>query len=244
MAPFADDAPFALSRATLTDLTELTSLEYDCFPPFVRKIFLGCHSRDELPKIEEVYAEKMRDDRHDIWIKAMDRESGKIIAASNWKIHVNGNSDGGIGDHPPPWLKGEEFEQSKQICEQMEEVRRRCMPGPFVRMWFAFIRLSTSIVMLELLVDVTTDLHICFTHADYRRRGAGGMMLQWGCDLADQLGLPAWIEASDEGNFLYKAFGFYDFEKIEGELGGTNMKRDARVELAVGGKPKSGRNVS
>jgi hypothetical protein len=62
------------------------------------------------------------------------------------------------------------------------------------------------------------------------------MMLQWGCNLADQLGLPAWVEASDEGNLLYKAFGFYDFEKIEGELGGWNMKRDAKIELAAGGK--------
>lgn len=232
-------APFTLSRATIADLSELTSIEYDCFPPFVRKIFLGCHTRAELPKIQEIYAEKMRSDRHDIWIKAVDRETGKIIAASNWKIHVNGKSDGGIGDHPPPWLEGDEFEKSKQICEQMEEVRRRSMPGPFVRMCCDITRLIYSYLAVISHINVRPDLHICFTHSDYRRRGAGGLMLQWGCDLADQLGLPAWIEASEEGNLLYKAFGFYDFEKIEGELGGTNMIRDAKVELAVGGKPSA-----
>lgn len=63
-------------------------------------------------------------------------------------------------------------------------------------------------------------------------------MMQWGIDVADALGLPAWIEASEEGNFLYKAFGFYDFEKITtGELaGGVFMKRDARGTIIRGGK--------
>jgi hypothetical protein len=63
------------------------------------------------------------------------------------------------------------------------------------------------------------------------------MMLQWGCNLADQLGVPAWVEASEEGNYLYKAFGFYDFEKIVGELEGTYMKRDPKLEIAQGGRP-------
>jgi hypothetical protein len=61
-------------------------------------------------------------------------------------------------------------------------------------------------------------------------------MLKWGCDLMDLLQLPGWIEASDEGNFLYKAYGFYDFEKIEGDLGGTNMKRDPKPSVCEGGK--------
>lgn len=63
-------------------------------------------------------------------------------------------------------------------------------------------------------------------------------MMQWGCDLADQLFLPGWIEASEEGNYLYKRFGFYDFEKIQGDLGGMNMKRDAKQTPVLGGKPK------
>lgn len=81
------------------------------------------------------------------------------------------------------------------------------------------------------------DLHICFTSNDYRRRGAGGMMMKWGCDLADLLGIPGWIEASPEGNFLYKTYGFYDYEKIEGEMaGGTNMRRDPKPLAFAGGK--------
>lgn len=63
------------------------------------------------------------------------------------------------------------------------------------------------------------------------------MMLRWGCEVADLLGLAGWIEASEEGNFLYKTHGFYDYSRVEGELeGGVNMKRDARPWAVVGGK--------
>lgn len=62
------------------------------------------------------------------------------------------------------------------------------------------------------------------------------MMLKWGCDVADLLRLAGWIEASEEGNFLYKVHGFYDHSKIEGELPGVNMKRDAKPWAIQGGK--------
>ena len=65
------------------------------------------------------------------------------------------------------------------------------------------------------------------------------MMMKWGCDVADALCLPAWIEASPEGNLLYKTFGFYDYEVIEtGDLaGGVNMKREPLVTSFKGGRP-------
>lgn len=64
-------------------------------------------------------------------------------------------------------------------------------------------------------------------------------MIQWGCDLADQLFLPGYIEASKEGNFLYKTFGFYDFGRISHDMpDGMTMKRDARTAPIVGGKEK------
>ena len=67
-------------------------------------------------------------------------------------------------------------------------------------------------------------------------------MMQWGCDLADQLFIPGWIEASEEGNFLYKAFGFYDFAKLPGDA--TFMKRDARTKPIVGGKSNVDKSLS
>ncbi|KAK5171300.1 uncharacterized protein LTR77_004444 [Saxophila tyrrhenica] len=214
MAQTPNQDPFVLTRVSVSDLPEMLALQYDCFPPFIRQIFMGCNTEVDIPKIQEVYAEQIRTDPNDIWLKVVDRESAKIIAASNWKVYVNGITNGGVGDRPPPWLEREQFELSERYCKEVKEYRAKAFSGPFIH------------------------LHICFTHPEYRRRGAGGLMLQWGCDVADKLGLPGWIEASKEGNFLYKAFGFYDYETIESDLDVTNMKRDAKVELAVGGKSK------
>jgi hypothetical protein len=92
------------------------------------------------------------------------------------------------------------------------------------------------ILSVMLLTNAYTDLHICFTDDKYRRRGAGGLMMKWGCDLADQLFLPGYIEASKEGNFLYKTFGFYEFQELDGELEAMTMKRDVRKTPIEGGR--------
>ncbi|KAK1762837.1 hypothetical protein QBC33DRAFT_255764 [Phialemonium atrogriseum] len=203
---------FALSRASVSDLPEISRLQYKCFPQFIREIFMGCKTEADLPRIINKYTAIMSEDLHDIWIKVVDTKTGKIAAASNWKIHPNGAS-ASSDDQPAEWLEGEELEKSRKTLESLNEARRKANPGGYVH------------------------LHICFTDPDYRRQGAGGMMMQWGCDVADQLFLPGWIEASPEGNHLYKLHGFYDFGSAAGGLSGTNMKRDARKTVIQGGKP-------
>lgn len=46
------------------------------------------------------------------------------------------------------------------------------------------------------------------TIPEYRGRGAASAILQWGFAHADELGLPAYLEASDEGALLYEKCGF------------------------------------
>lgn len=48
----------------------------------------------------------------------------------------------------------------------------------------------------------------CGTHSEHRRRGAGLMMMKWGLDKADAIGLDSFVEATEAGYELYKAAGF------------------------------------
>ncbi|RDW67265.1 GNAT family N-acetyltransferase [Aspergillus mulundensis] len=48
------------------------------------------------------------------------------------------------------------------------------------------------------------------THPAYHRRGAGSMLLQWGCELADRDGVALYVDASKAGARLYERFGFVD----------------------------------
>ena len=61
------------------------------------------------------------------------------------------------------------------------------------------------------------------------------MVLRWGCNLADQLFLPMWIEASTDGAKLYETFGF---KKQYPEMFATGymMKREAQEIIIEGGK--------
>lgn len=116
-------------------MPELLDVQYDAFPDFVRIIFMGCHSKDDLPKLIPKYVEKMSSDPSDVWIKVTDNATGKIVAASNWKIFPGNPGSSGMdhADEPPKWLEEGQREKSRRVIEEMTEVRRKVMPGPYVR---------------------------------------------------------------------------------------------------------------
>jgi GNAT superfamily N-acetyltransferase len=61
---------------------------------------------------------------------------------------------------------------------------------------------------------MTAEAHVLcflmFVDPEYQRMGAWKMCMKWGTDLADQLMLPSWIEASPMGEGLYRKFGYED----------------------------------
>ncbi|RMD39682.1 hypothetical protein DV735_g5445, partial [Chaetothyriales sp. CBS 134920] len=191
--------PFTLDRATTADLAEILALEYASFPTFVREVLMGCSSEADLPRAVEHAVSKQgataaaatSGDPHDIWIKVTDNATGKIIAASNWKVHLNAWYSAEVSDDKPlPWLTPEQAQQAKETLDGMNEKRHRANPGGY-----------------------------------------------WGCDLADHLFLPGWVEASEQGSALYATFGFYEYERTESDLlPGVNMKRHPRAKGIEGGK--------
>ncbi|PIA96314.1 hypothetical protein CB0940_10610 [Cercospora beticola] len=206
-------AQFVLARATPNDMAELVQVQYEAFKPkYVRELFMGCRDTDDLPKLAKKYAEDMAQDPTDLWIKVTDLTTGEIVAASNWRLSLASSNVQPRGiDEPMPWVDGELAAEAKEIMEPMNKTRIENNAEPFIH------------------------LHILFTSPEHVRRGIGSMMMRWGCELADLLFIPAWIEASAEGNFLYKRFGFYDQQQLthKGEVTGTCMRRDARSNAGV-----------
>lgn len=66
------------------------------------------------------------------------------------------------------------------------------------------------------------DLNLCFVHPDFRRRGAGGQLLDWGVKRTDELGMVAYIDATSEGKGLYESFGFVARSGIVIDFSKTN----------------------
>lgn len=48
------------------------------------------------------------------------------------------------------------------------------------------------------------------TKSQFQGRGAGGMMLQWGVDMAEKDGVECYLDATPQGKPLYEKFGFQD----------------------------------
>ncbi len=63
------------------------------------------------------------------------------------------------------------------------------------------------------------DLDMLATHTDYRRMGAARLLLEWGCRVADQDGVPVYIDASQAGKPVYERFGFEDRSHVFGDTG-------------------------
>ncbi|PRQ71921.1 hypothetical protein AAT19DRAFT_10036 [Rhodotorula toruloides] len=63
------------------------------------------------------------------------------------------------------------------------------------------VRTVSHIVrLLQLMLFALTDLNILVVSPKAQRKGVGRALIQWGCDEADRLGVPAWLEASERAS--------------------------------------------
>ncbi|KAL8827651.1 MAG: hypothetical protein Q9170_006927 [Blastenia crenularia] len=62
------------------------------------------------------------------------------------------------------------------------------------------------------------------THPDYEGKGAGGMLIRWGLEKADEMGKRCFVDSSARGLDLYKKFGFEEVGAFEVALKGGNEK--------------------
>lgn len=95
---------------------------------------MGCKSSGDLHKLAAKYAEDMVTNPTDIWIKVTSSATGKIVAASNWKLYLGSAPVEPRGlDEVMPWLDGEIALEAKRILEPMNEARILSNTAPFLR---------------------------------------------------------------------------------------------------------------
>lgn len=78
----------------------------------------------------------MAHDTGDLWLKVQEKETGKVVGASNWKVYV-----GCVPEHKEElrweWLQGEgqevELAKAKGVVQGILETRRRLFIEPYVR---------------------------------------------------------------------------------------------------------------
>ncbi|KAJ5885377.1 acetyltransferase [Penicillium taxi] len=107
----------------------------------------------------------------------------RLIAFAKWDYSMPEDR----GPRFSPWSE----DQSKEACDaffnKLEKERKRVMGD-----------------------EVHIYLDLLCTHPDYRQRGAGSALIQFGCKAADEGGLGVYVDASKAGAPLYKKFKFVD----------------------------------
>lgn len=120
------------------------------------------------------------------WLYVEEVFTGKMVGCAQWEVHLKNPFPQAPEKMETHWWpegsKGKEF--SEKLLDQVYGARYSWMARPHLALnWMCCI-------------------------PSYRRRGVGSLIMQWGIDKAEELGLEAYLEASAMGKPLYEKFGF------------------------------------
>lgn len=192
-----------LEPVTLEDIPALTTLWYETFTDPAMQ-----HLWPDTPGMRQWWDEANRRDLTDKpyqrYVKVVDPESKdaqgrpRIVAYAKWDLAMPDER----GCRFPPWHE----DMPKQDCDNffntLERNRKRV---------FGDTKHYCMSLWLQLEMNANCeDLDMLGTHPDYRGRGAGSMLVKYGCDLAAENGVGAYVDASKAGAPLYAKFGFVD----------------------------------
>lgn len=80
--------------------------------------------------------------------------------------------------------------------------------------------------MKKAMDDTTVD-------PNHQRKGVGSLLVNWGVQKADELGIECFVEATDPGSMLYQKFGFTNLMKVLVDAeNGTKERHEMIKKLA------------
>lgn len=194
----ADPGPnIEIHLATEDDAAELFAICSEAFgsedPAW--KAYYPLHWTPEGRKAgSERFSSAMQEDHHAVYHKAVDVTCGTIVAFSIWTVY-NARPLQYPPDLPSPdyWPNALEAEYGHAIMLDLMRKRHDHIKS-----------VANSIVHLNTLAVLPA----------YQRRGIATRLMEWGVDMADQLGFPCFVEATPAGRPLYQRCGFVIEEEV------------------------------
>ncbi|KAH7384687.1 acyl-CoA N-acyltransferase [Pyrenochaeta sp. MPI-SDFR-AT-0127] len=114
-------------------------------------------------------------------LKCVDSETGQIVGMALWDVYLT-PSDWKKGEIT--WLQGKERERAEALVSPLWNAREK--------MW---------------LNQKYLYCHVIAVHPSFQRRGIGELLFRYGIDIAQETGLPIYIESSKEAERLYEKMG-------------------------------------
>lgn len=127
----------------------------------------------------------------------------RIVGVSQWKLYPKQRSEEEMKKEE------EEGEQDEKEYGVPEGMNRDCVES--------FHNVCAEYKRRHLGREPYILLQVLATRPDQHRKGVGSLAMQWGCDKADEFGLPAYLEGSVMGVGLYKKWGFEIVDELAWE---------------------------
>ncbi|KAF2711371.1 acyl-CoA N-acyltransferase [Pleomassaria siparia CBS 279.74] len=188
------------------------AVRYETFRPTINKILYAREpSQETLDKIVATTKDDIIN-KGMLYLKCVDNTTNTVIAGARWRYLGHLSPTGAA--LPRTW---EEVDASLPVPEPYPESN----PILFNKVFRTFNANKKEVMgtrphyVLDTLV----------TLPQHHRRGAGALLVAWGCKKADELGVEAFLEASLMGVPLYKKFGFVPVKEVNinaKEFGGND----------------------
>ncbi|KAI9803962.1 MAG: hypothetical protein M1833_000243 [Piccolia ochrophora] len=219
-----------LAPATEADLDEIIDSQYRSFEeePF-HEVLYGPDTAALRKAAKERHLKEWAEDQCVKWLKVTDADTDRIVCVGVWKIYPQ------YVPHPAEevtvdWWEGKEKEMAEHTIKEVINNKHEKCKEPHVCKCSLAIHTTSA----EFTGPAVVVLYMLFTDPEFQRQGAGTMMVRWGCELADHLFLPAWVDSSETAHHLYLKNGFEDVlhPSIKTEKWDTSyyvMRRPAKV---------------
>ncbi|KAH8677927.1 acyl-CoA N-acyltransferase [Xylariales sp. PMI_506] len=204
--------PYAVLPSLLPDITPTYDVYFAAFKgeKILKYLFPGGVDRQAHRHGTTLW---LHHDRNGYTIKCVDSDTGKVVGMATWEVFWRpGKVEGWHKPKGAEWLKGDHKKKAEIVLMPLWEKRDQFFGG----------RKHVYCVTMA-------------THPDYRRKGIGRMLVQWGIDIAEQLGLPIYVESTTTAVPLFESTGFkiLEGEAVVHKASATGDSEDIEVPLMV-----------
>ncbi|KAI9712441.1 MAG: hypothetical protein M1820_001654 [Bogoriella megaspora] len=216
--------PLTLLPMTEADLPNFTRISEAAFASDFLNPYIWPNGRlpSDNAMLDAQHAKELRDDPNTYFLHVVDTSTNTSIACAQW-IYMPPRSASELAKpiSLPEFAPSSNHEVMKFVFEGFLRARDEIMGGK--EFW-----------MLAVLV----------THPEGQRRGAGGMLLDWGIERAERDGLECYLEASKMGRPLYEKFGWEGVRDQRYDVSRWAGKEAEHRSTCMVRKPRGGRGES
>ncbi|KAG0649796.1 hypothetical protein D0Z07_3531 [Hyphodiscus hymeniophilus] len=180
--------PLLLLEAEPADALEILEMHIASFSnPLERSFFVFFPAEEPRDQGVKRMIDGWLGDPTATYLKVVEPESGKIVAAAKWCIYNELPTEAQLSEkHHVDWLAdADSIQWGEQVLEFLYQERAS-----------------------KLRSGVRCIIDMISTAPEHQRRGAGSMLIKWGTDIADARGMSTFVQGTKMGRHLYEPHGF------------------------------------